>query len=279
MAKILSVGCGDIGGELNQRLVNAGHQVTGLKRHPPPVADKITYIAANIALPLQLQSLGTDFDFVFFILSPDSNAQTSYQTIYETGVNNLLAHFSYANQSPRWFFISSTSVYGQSQGEWVNEDSLAEPSNLNSQFIRAAERKIMAANPENIVVRFSGIYGKGREYLLNRVQQTPEIQKNPPYFTNRIHQHDCVEVLLFLLQQRLNGKNLEQCYLASDDNPAPTWEVISWLASQMNCPQPNVKINNIKEMNKRCNNQRLKALGYRFYYPSYKEGYLPLVLG
>lgn len=277
MATILSVGCGDVGGELSRRLADAGHQVTGLKRHLPPVVNKITYVTADISSSLQLQTLSTDFDYVFFILSPDGSIENSYRAIYETGLDNLLAHFANAKQSPRWIFTSSTSVYAQSQGEWVDEESPAEPDNPNSQLIRAAERKIIAANPENIVVRFSGIYGEGREYLLRLVQQVPTIQKNPSYFTNRIHRRDCIEILLFLLQQRLSGQVLEQCYLASDDDPAPIWEVMSWLAEQMLCPPPAIKVIETPEMNKRCNNQRLKKLGYQFRYPSYKEGYLPLI--
>jgi len=66
--------------------------------------------------------------------------------------------------------------------------------------------------------------------------------------------------------------------LASDDDPAPMWEVMSWLAEQMNCQPPTVKVNdNHYVMNKRCNNQRLKALGYQFRYPCYKDGYLELI--
>ncbi len=277
MAKILCVGCGDVGGTVAKQLAEAGHHVTGLKRHPPAKADKVNYVAADITEAAQLQNLATDFDTVFFVLSPDRYSENGYRAVYETGLDNLLNHFARAKQSPRWFFTSSTSVYAQSQGEWVDEESEAEPENPNSQFIRAAERKIIAANPENIVVRFSGIYGEGRGYLLRLAQQAPEVQKNPPCFTNRIHQQDCVGVLLFLLQQQANGKLLEQCYLASDDNPAPTWEVMTWLAEQMKCPPPKEKTTHSAEMNKRCNNQRLKALGYQFRYPSYQEGYLPLI--
>lgn len=278
MAKILITGCGDVGSELARRLVEAGHQVTGLKRHPPLQVDKVNYVTSDITVNSQLQNLSTDFDFVFFILSPDGRTEESYRAVYETGLDNLLNHFANAKQSPRWFFTSSTSVYSQSQGEWVNENSLAEPDNPNSQFIRAAERKIIAANPENIVVRFSGIYGEGREYLLRLTQQIPAIQKKPPYFSNRIHRRDCVEILLFLLQQQLNGRVLEQCYLASDDEPAPIWEVISWLAEQIGYQPPIIKTSDTNGMNKRCNNQRLKTLGYQFQYPSYKAGYLPLII-
>jgi nucleoside-diphosphate-sugar epimerase len=197
--------------------------------------------------------------------------------------------------------VSSTSVYGQSQGEWVDEQSIAEPGNMTSQLIRQAEQTVMGFNSNNCVVRFSGIYGSGREYLLRLALQTPEIQEIPPYYTNRIHQQDCVGVLSFLLEQRLAGKVLAQCYLASDNDPAPTWEVMTWLAQQLKCNLPTAR-NSISDptdpegiratfksdaslpsfgaevgMNKRCNNTKLKALGYEFQYPSYKDGYLELI--
>ena len=174
--------------------------------------------------------------------------------------------------------MSSTSVYGQSNGEWVDENSIAQPENVTSQLIRQAEQKLMERDDNNIAVRFSGIYGPGREYLLRMAMQAPAIQQNPPYYTNRIHEQDCIGVLAFLLERRLAGVVLDQCYLASDDDPAPMWEVMSWLAEQMNCQPPAVKsVDKDCVMNKRCNNQRLKALGYQFRYPSFKDGYLELI--
>jgi hypothetical protein len=107
--------------------------------------------------------------------------------------------------------------------------------------------------------------------------QAPAIQQTPPYFTNRIHQQDCVGVLCFLLEQRLAGKALDQYYLASDDDPAPMWEVISWLAERLHCRPPSLAVGSDAGMNKRCSNARLKALGYQFQYPSYKDGYLELI--
>ena len=220
----------------------------------------------------------TDFDILYFIVSPDGRNEESYRDIYESGLNNLLNKFSLAGSNPHWIFVSSTSVYGQSQGEWVDEDSIAQPENATSQLIRQAEQKLMDLDPDNIVVRFSGIYGPGREYLLRMAMQVPAIQQNPPYFTNRIHQQDCIGVLAFLLERRLAGVALEQCYLASDDDPAPMWEVMSWLAEHLKCQPPTVKsVDNHCVMNKRCNNQRLKALGYKFHYPSFKDGYLELI--
>jgi nucleoside-diphosphate-sugar epimerase len=280
MANVLIIGCGDIGSALAKLLSKHGHQVTGVKRHPPAQPGNINYIAADITVASELEVLAAkDFELVFFIVSADGRNEQSYRDIYDTGLNNLISLFARNKRNPRWLFVSSTSVYGQDNGEWVDETSLAQPTNSTSRWIIQAEQTLQLLSPKNIIVRFSGIYGPGREYLLRTAQQAPMIQQSPPYYTNRIHQDDCLGILAFLLQQHLADVALESCYLASDDNPAPMWEVISWLASEMHCPQPQVKqVPDNAPMNKRCSNQRLKALGYRFKYPSYSDGYLPLIL-
>jgi len=279
MANVLIIGCGDIGSALGNILAEQGHQVTGLKRHPPAQPGNIRYSAADITVASELETLSTDFEIVFFIVSADGRNEQSYRDIYDTGLNNVISLFAKNNNNPRWLFVSSTSVYGQDNGEWIDETSIAQPTSSTSQWIRKAEQTLHDLSPKNIIVRFSGIYGPGREYLLRTAQQAPMIQQSPPYYTNRIHQDDCVGVLAFLLEQHLAGVALESCYLASDDDPAPMWEIISWLAAAMNRPSPQVKqVPDNAPMNKRCNNQRLKALGYQFHYPSFREGYLPLIL-
>jgi len=274
MAKILIVGCGAIGSELAEVLTAQGHQVTGLKRKPPEPG-RINYVTADITSPADLANLDTDFTQAFFIVSPDQRNEQSYRAVYETGLTNLLAKLPQS----RWIMVSSTSVYGQSPHcEWVDEDSAAQPENITSRLIRQAEQRVMASNPGNIVLRCSGIYGPGRDYLLRQAMQAPVIQQTPAYFTNRIHQRDCVGVLAFLLERCLEGHELAQCYLASDDDPTPIWEVMTWLAEHLGCLPPTAK--NVGEdvrINKRCSNARLKALGYRFHYPSYQDGYLELL--
>ena len=280
MAKILIVGCGSIGTQLAQVLTAKGHQVVGLKRNPPnsDVTTNMVYFKADISTHDALIALPLDFDFVYFIVSPDGRNQDSYEAIYKVGVNNLLAHFSNTETAPQWFFVSSTSVYGQTLGEWVDENTISCPENATSQLIRLAEQRLIDLNADHVIVRFSGIYGPGREYLLRMAKQVPAIQQDPPYYTNRIHQTDCVGVLVFLLECRLEGMALESCYIASDDDPATTWEVMSWLAERLSCSMPFVKaMEQDAAMNKRCNNERLKALGYQFNYPSYKEGYAELI--
>ena len=279
MAKILIIGCGALGHELAMQLAEAGHDVTGLKRNPPPECnEKFKYFRADITVSQDLEKLGTDFDHLFFIVSADSRNESSYHEIYEIGINNLINKFGQSNLVAPWIFVSSTSVYGQKLGEWVDEYSPTFPEKRASHKIVNAEQKLIAMNPNNVVVRFSGIYGLGREYLLRMAKQTPSIQKDPPYYTNRIHQSDCVAVLKFLFEQRLAGISLEQCYLASDDDPAPLWDVISWMTEKMHCNPPLAKIpGQDDDMNKRCRNDKLKKLGYSFKYPDYKAGYSALI--
>ncbi|WP_031429593.1 SDR family oxidoreductase [Methylomicrobium agile] len=270
MANILIVGCGDVGTRLGKRLIAEGHRVTGLKRQPPGVGEGIRYLKADISDADSLAGLETDFDQLFYSVSADGRNESSYRAVYESGLRNVLEKFP----GIPWIFVSSTSVYGQSHGEWVDEMSPAEPGNPNARLIREAEKRVLAAHPGNIVARFSGIYGPGREYLVRLAASRPAIQRTPLYYTNRIHRDDCAGVLAFLFEQRLAGRTLDACYLASDDDPAPLWEVVSWLAERQQCPLPAVKETGADApMNKRCNNARLKALGYRFLYPGYREGY------
>jgi nucleoside-diphosphate-sugar epimerase len=274
MATILIIGCGAIGTELARTLIAKGHTVTGIRRNPPSHDSGIHIIRADINSAADLEKLNTNFDQLFFIVSADGRTEQSYRQVYQIGLNNVLTKFA----AVPCIFVSSTSVYGQSHGEWVDEESIAQPDSVNSQLIRQAEQQLTALNPQNIVVRFSGIYGRGREYLLNRAKQSPAIQQTPPYFTNRIHQDDCVQILFFLLEKKLARTALAQYYLASDDDPAPMYEVISWLAEQLNCPKPTIQpATTDSSMNKRCNNQRLKALGYLFTYPGYQDGYKSLI--
>jgi len=275
MANILIVGCGAVGGQLAHNLAQQGHTVTGIKRSPSVTAgSSVRMFAADISQASTLAKIDDNFDRLVFAVSADGRTEASYRSVYQAGLDNVLAKFP----SIPWLFVSSTSVYGQNQGEWVDEHSPAEPTQRNSQLIRTAEKKVTAANQNNIVVRCSGIYGANRRHLLDNAAQTPVIQQTPAYYTNRIHQDDCVGVLAFLLRQSLAGATLAQCYLASDDDPAPLWEVMIWLAEQQAYAPPIAKPVEIPAVqNKRCANQRLKALGYQFIYPSFREGYGTLI--
>ena len=274
MSRILIAGCGDIGTALGNALAGDGHYVAGLKRRPPANGGAIHYIQADLTRAAELSEINTDFDQVIVIVTPDRSDEESYRRVFVNGTENLLELFSRNNTVAAFTFVSSTSVYGQTRGEWVDETSPTESHGFRGQVLLAAESAVLSQSDNNTIVRFSGIYGPGRERLLTMARQGGDIQYDPPYFTNRIHRDDCIGVLKFIVDKKIAGQQLSSIYLASDDDPAPLWEIIAWLATRLDIPPPGKKyLAPDVDQNKRCRNTRLKELGYHFLYPSYTDGY------
>ncbi len=271
MANLLLVGCGDLGAGLAARLVASGHRVTALKRTPPaaPLAG-VTYRFADLTQPHALADLGGSFAQVFVILAPGARDAAAYQALYGTGVDQLRARL--AGRVGHWFFVSSTSVYGQDAGEWVDEDAPAAPTAATAKWLLTAERCLADAGAPATTVRFSGIYGPGRERLLRQVLAGAPVQYDPPSYTNRIHRDDCLGVLEWLHRRQLAGAGLAPLYLASDDEPARAGDVARWLAAELGVPAPPAAAAGGGQ-NKRCRNARITQAGYRFAYPSWREGY------
>jgi len=274
MARILIAGCGDIGTAAGRLLADDGHDVVGLKRHQPVNDNKIRYIKADLSHAADLDKLDTRFDVVIYILTPGDRSEQSYRNVFELGVANLLNIFSKNNPDTRFIFISSTSVYGQTHGEWVDEVSVTEPNTITGQIILQAEKAFLSHGGRNCIIRFSGIYGRSRTRLLDVVAKGGKVQYEPPFYTNRINRSDCVGVLHFIAGRMIAGADLETVYLACDDDPAAKWDVASYLAGKLGVGQPEKAIlPKGSDQNKRCSNRRLKQLGYEFIYKSYREGY------
>lgn len=274
MARILIAGCGDIGVAAGQMLADDGHDVVGLRRHPPANDNKIKYIKADLSNSADLEKIDSGFDLVIYILTPDDRSEQSYRNVFESGVANLLNFFSENNPDTRFLFVSSTSVYGQTHGEWVDEDSVTAPARITGKIILQAENTFLAYSGNNCIIRFSGIYGRDRSRLLDLVARGDDVQYQPAYYTNRIHRDDCVAVLRFLSNKMIAGAALEPVYLASDDDPAAKWDVFNDLADKLGVERPEkAMLPQGSDQNKRCSNRRLKQLGYSFIYKSYRDGY------
>lgn len=275
MAKrILIAGCGDIGTAVGAALVRHGCHVTGLRRSLVSDQSGIDYLSADLTCPDTLKALPVNYDLVLVIVTPTERSMSGYETIYLKGVGNLLQHFAFHETQPPVIYISSTRVYGQNSGEWVDEFSETIPSDGYGRILLNAERQVLDQYDGNSVIRFSGIYGRGEPYMLRFLQSQQSVQHEPPNYTNRVHRDDCVGVLLFLIIKRLRGEALASHYLVSDDEPAPKWDVLIWLAHQWGLPEPVAKgLEADAGQGKRCSNRRIRSLGYLFKYPSFREGY------
>ena len=274
MGRILIAGCGDIGAAAGRLLAADGHDVTGLKRHPGSDDGGLSYIKADLTKAGDLKGVDTGFDLVIYILSPDDRSELSYRSVFEAGVSNLIAAFSHSGAGTRFIFVSSTSVYGQTHGEWVDETSATEPQTVTGQIILRAEQSFRSHSRGNCIIRFSGIYGSDRRRLLDLVARGGKVQFEPPYYTNRIHRDDCVGVLRFIAGKMISGAELAPVYLASDDDPATKWDVYSYLAQRLGVGGPEkAMLPPASDQNKRCDNRALKQLGYSFIYKSFRDGY------
>jgi nucleoside-diphosphate-sugar epimerase len=281
MARILVVGCGKIGYPVAQAMVLEGHDVCGVKRSLPDPADPaIHWFSLDIRDADAVAQLPADFDQVIIILTPAARSEEGYRQIYQQGLGNLLQRLQTTDPKPLLIFVSATSVYAQQNGEWVDEDSATKPSQYNGRSLLQAEQQVLEFSSGSVVVRFSGIYGATRNRLLRQLEQPLKIQASPPLFSNRIHQDDCIGVLLHLANLQRAGGLDHNTYLATDFEPVAKFEMMTWLAETAGLipPEPTGASENATG-NKRCRNQRLIASGYQFKYPGYRQGYTQMLNG
>ncbi|MDP2228122.1 MAG: SDR family oxidoreductase [Moraxellaceae bacterium] len=270
MAKVLIVGCGDVGGRLATLLAGAGHEVIGLRRSPF-VLTGVTALVGDVRDPASLD-FPPGLDAVFIVLAPGESGEAAYRATYLEGTRHVLA--ALAGQRPRQlFWVSSTGVYGQEDGRWVNEDTPPEPVTATGRILLESEALARTAPSPVTVVRLSGLYGPGRLRLVRWVEAGRPVQADPPSWSNRLHVEDAAALLAFLLEKRLSGMELAPVYIGTDSTPAPQHEVLDWLADGLSLPHVAHENRPGGAQNKRLSNQRVSALGFCCRYHSYREGY------
>ena len=275
---VLIVGCGDVGLELARLLLARGWDVSGLRRHIDAVNAPIEWIQADITRAESLAVLRErNFDYVVVATSAGEFSQQRYQQVYVEGLQNVLA--ALLKSPKRLILVSSTSVYHQQQGEWVDELSATQAAGFAGQAQLDAEALLLASHINSTVVRFAGIYGPGRNRLIQQVIAGEGCSLDPPLYSNRIHRDDAAGLIAYLLDQDCRGVKLESCYLGVDSCPAPLAEVKQWIAGQLGFTKDHLSCSqeNSRRTSKRCSNQRIRDLGYQLIYPDYRSGYLPLL--
>ncbi|MDQ8038308.1 MAG: SDR family oxidoreductase [Pedobacter sp.] len=270
MAKVLIVGCGDVGSRLALRLVVAGHEVFALRRSAFSLPG-VQVLQGDVTDPASLR-FPTGLDAVFVLLAPGEPGEEAYRRVYFEGTQHVLAALA-GQKLTRLFWVSSSSVYGQEDGSWVNEDSPAAAGSATGQILLQSEQLLQSLPWPATVLRFAGIYGPGRLRLPRWVQAGREVQVHPIAWTNRIHVEDCAGLLAFLFEQQRKGTNLASVYIGVDDEPAPQHEVLDWLAGRMGLPRVAHVSRPGAASNKRLSNGRISALGYQMQFPGFREGY------
>lgn len=187
------------------------------------------------------------------------------------------------NTNAKWItYLSATSVYGDHNGEWVNEKSETKPSTLNGKNRLKAENDWRVFSKENNlplqIFRLSGIYSKQNNILKRLKTGQAKIIKKEKHFFSRIHVEDIANILFISLKKFKTN----EIFNISDDQPASQEEVAVYgaLLLKMNKPNP-LKIEDLEEgmlkdfykESKKVDNKKIKNFfNYQFIYPSYKEG-------
>ncbi|MCA9645463.1 MAG: hypothetical protein KC492_32445, partial [Myxococcales bacterium] len=180
----------------------------------------------------------------------------------------------------RLLFTSSTAVYAESAG-WLDESSPANADTFSAQVLRRAE--LMTQEVGGSVLRLGGIYGPDRASLIGRIQRGEiSAESAPTRFTNRIHRDDVAGALLHLCEL----PRVQPLYVGVDEDPAPLADVVRWLETQLSMrgqlraepTAPPVAASRARRVaSKRCSSQLLRAEGYSFRFPTFREGYAALL--
>ncbi len=254
-----------------------GDEVFGLRRNPERLPAAIRLLAADLADPATLAAL-PEVDAVVYAAAADRSTDEAYRRAYVDGVRHLLAAPAIREQPPqRILFVSSTAVYAQDDGEWIDERSPAEATDFRGVRLREGEallRTEASAATTTTVLRLSGIYGPGRTRLIDLVRSgRATYPPGPPRYANRIHRDDAAGALAHLLRLPAPAP----LYLGVDDAPVDLAEVLNFLAVELGVPLPRLaespSADDRERSSKRCSNALLKASGFRFCYPTYREGY------
>ena len=284
--RVAILGCGYVGTELGRQLA-PDHDVVGVRRSADGVAAieaaGLEAVRADVTDPDELAGV-PDADVVVFAASSGGRGAEAAREVYVEGQRTALDHFASRPAPPdRYLYTSSTGVYGDHGGDWVDEETLLEPTTDKTGVLATAEQVPLERPVEygidGTVARFAGLYGPGR-YRLERYVEGPVTEG----YLNMVHRDDAAGAVRHLIEADLARGEV---VLVVDDEPAEKWDFADWLADQcgVDAPPKRTVEDRLAEddlstaarrrlrTSKRCANDKLRGLGYGFRYPTYREGY------
>jgi nucleoside-diphosphate-sugar epimerase len=191
-------------------------------------------------------------------------------------VTNLLA--ALPSSVRRFLYISTTGVYGQPDGRWVDEDSPCEPTYEGGRIALEAESVVRghAIGARTIVLRMAGLYGPGRIPRRDELIALKPLEVDADSYLNLIHVDDAAGIVVAVDDQAQPPRT----YIVSDGHPVVRREYYAEVARLLGVPLPQFRAGEKPSpeaargsTNKRINNARLTTeIGYQLHYPSYKAG-------
>ncbi|MGM0371789.1 MAG: SDR family oxidoreductase [Halobacteriota archaeon] len=275
---VLIVGCGYVGLELGRQLTPE-HRVTGVRRSKAGL-DAITEAgleavhgdASNATDLLSLPSA----DVVVYAAS--ARGGTDARETYVDALEMVIDHFGGRRSEPdQLVYTSSTGVYGDRGGDWVDEETPLRPTTDRERTLIEAERiALEAGNPaiDRTVLRFGGIYGPGRSPV-DRYLEGPV----SPGYGNFVHRDDAAGAIAYLLTTATESPSVLNVV---DDQPMERPALARWIADNQGVEPPEIVPLEERELsqsrrerlaaNKRVSNARLHETGYDLRYSTVEDG-------
>jgi nucleoside-diphosphate-sugar epimerase len=202
MAKVLIVGCGDLGTAIAVRLQQK-HEVIGLRVSDKLLPHGMQTIQADVTKPNMLEQLEKlSPDIIIYCVSAGGQTDEKYEASYVAGLKNVLTTQIQNASLQHVFFVSSTRVYGQITNDLLDENTPAIPADFGGERLLEAENALKALPCKSTSMRLSGIYGTGRLYLVN---MSKDLSKWPQenHWSNRIHRDDAAAFIALMTNKAL----------------------------------------------------------------------------
>lgn len=274
MEKVLIAGCGYVGTRLAEILAADGYSVFGLKRRNTSLPKGVKLIRADLSDLTTFDNLPSEIDYLIYSLSADEHSDESYKNAYVTCLRNIVKFYQdNKTKIKKLIYISSTGVYAQEDGSWVDETSTTNSEHFTGNRLLQGEEVLKKTPWDYTIIRFAGIYGPKRERLINQIAEGKLKYTLGKAYTNRIHQEDCAHVIKHLMLKE-NDEN--KIYIGVDSEPIDLNEIITWTTNFLGLAPAEMSIKqevNMLRGNKRCSNKLLLNSGYTFIYPSFREGF------
>lgn len=277
--KVLILGAGDLGTEVGLRLIAAGHHVTAWRRRAGLLPTSFASASVDIGDgSVELPAIDPDTELVIFTPAAAERSTEAYTRTYLVAARRILAALERDNvRLGRFLLVSSTAVYGDASGGWVDENTPIAPPTPSARILAETESVVGQYHGTPVIVRFAGIYGPGRNHLIEQVKSGAARTPSKTFWTNRIHRDDAAAALVHLGSM----SNIpEPLYLGVDHEPTELGLVHEFLAHSLAVQVPPVGEREVKRGgDRRLSNARLLATGFSFMFPTFREGYASVLAG
>ena len=272
---LLIIGCGDLGNRLGSLMSDLNWCVYGMRRDISQISPSIKGISADLyqnECPTNWPNI--PLDYIVFCVAPTVNERSQYNELYYQGLQNVLQWLEIKKQRPKkLLIISSTAVYAQNNGEWVNEESPAEPQSIQGKTMLAMENLAKKSAIDTTIIRLSGIYGPNRYYLIKQAIKGINYPKIPLLYANRIHIEDAASLIHSIISFHQQGNKLPSQYIGVDDSPSSIQETLTWLRAELNTDVLASDYSERRTGSKRLSNSLAQTTGWKPKYKNYQEGY------